>query len=55
MSYSIISWYGSLYDKDCKNLDKVVKSAKKMKVETRSLKEMYEEACMKMVGKIMSD
>ena len=55
MCYCIITWFGPSHKKDHSKLSKIVRSAKKMGIETRNLNAIYDEACLKLVKRIMKD
>ena len=55
LTYSIVVWFGPSHKKDQKKLLKIIRAARRMGVDSRGLGGMYDECCLKMVMKILSD
>ena len=55
LAFSIVAWYGSSHKVDKKKMYKIVRIARKMAVEAKSVQELYNEKTFKMVSKIMKD
>ena len=55
LSFSITVWYSKLTVKDKSKLNKIVKMARKLKVNTISLNDLYNKKVIQNVKKIMSD
>lgn len=55
LSFSIVTWFGPSSKKDQNKLAKVIKTAKRMGVNVKNLREMYDDACYKMAVKIIKD
>ena len=55
LSFCIVAWYGSSNKLDLKKLHKIVRIARKMGVEAKSLQELYNDKILKLARKIMKD
>ena len=55
LSFGIVVWYGSSNKVDQKKLHKIVRIARRMGIEAKSLQELYNGKTLKMVNKIMKD
>lgn len=55
LAFAMVTWYGSSLSTDQNKLNKIVKAARKMGVNTKNLNIIYDEACMKMLTKILKD
>ena len=55
LTYSIVTWFGPSNDKDQNKLVKIIRAARRMNIEAKPLSVLFNDACMKMVRKIMKD
>jgi len=53
ITFSFVSWFRLANKKDQNKICKIIRAARKMGVKTKSLNDIYDESCIKMVNKIL--